>query len=111
MKNKQQGFIIPLIIAIIAVFAIGGGIYGRKMYLDNNGVNQSGTSALITATSTNVASDLKTYQNAKYGFGFNYPPTWELRLENDLEDSSEIILSKDNSNLSIGSSYVKIYPN
>jgi len=30
MKNLQKGFAIPLIIAIIAVLAIGGGVYFYK---------------------------------------------------------------------------------
>ena len=27
MKNLQKGFVVPLVIAIIAVLAIGGGVY------------------------------------------------------------------------------------
>ena len=31
MKNKQKGFIIPLIVVIVALLVVGGGIY---IYID-----------------------------------------------------------------------------
>ena len=38
MKNTKRGFIVPLLIAIIAVLAIGGGVY---LYTQNKSVDIS----------------------------------------------------------------------
>ncbi len=70
MKNLQKGFVVPLIIAIIAVLAIGGGIYYSK--------NKSKISSNTSQGVVKETADWKTYSNNKYGFEFKYPPTWYM---------------------------------
>ena len=47
MKNKQKGFVVPLLIAIIALLIIGGGVYiyenkkAEAPALTNTGIQQS----------------------------------------------------------------------
>ncbi len=67
MKNIQKGFVVPLVIAIIAVLAIGGGIY----YSKNKKVSIS-----------QEHSDWKTYTNKTYGFETKYPSSWSVEEKN-----------------------------
>jgi hypothetical protein len=74
--NNQKGFIVPLLIAIIAVLLIGGGVYiysnekvEAPIVVDTNVPTQA-TSTQATSTQT---SDWKTYTNTQYGFSFSYP--------------------------------------
>ena len=57
----RQGFISPLLLALIAVLLIGGGayVYGQKKQINQPVVAQT--------------ADWKTYTNAKYKFEFKYP--------------------------------------
>jgi hypothetical protein len=62
MKNKQRGFIVPFLITIIAIIAVGGGLYytqSKQKASRNNTYNET--------------SSWKTYKNDKYGFKFMYP--------------------------------------
>lgn len=103
MKNQQKGFIIPLLLIIIAILLAGGGAYvymqqktteqsgGEKidcaaMNLPpdcNAGVKEvpPGTQNSVTGTNqtqqATQTSDSKTYTNAKYGFSFSLPTSWE----------------------------------
>ncbi len=94
MKNKQHGFIIPLIIVIIAALAIGGGAYvyshnkdnskAKKETYNNLGTQNSSeknkeqnTSITVgSTTSVNATLNLKTYSD-KY-FTFKYPSDWTV---------------------------------
>ena len=72
MKNKQKGFVIPILAAIIALLVIGGVTY---IYVNNKSLNKY--SADVSGISaTNQTSNWKTYTNAKYGFEFQYPENW-----------------------------------
>ncbi len=79
MKNLQKGFIIPLIIAIMAVLAIGGGVY----VYENNKAEKSTVVNTETQESNQVQqqnntknySSWKNYENSKYKFSIQYPQT------------------------------------
>jgi hypothetical protein len=49
MKNQQKGFIVPLLVLIIAVLAIGGGAY---VYTQNKEATQTPVSTTPTSTTT-----------------------------------------------------------
>ncbi len=65
MKNKQRGFIVPVLIAIIAVLVVGGGIYvysqnnkSSNSEFNNNSVDQNvqddNSSSVVSNTTANV---------------------------------------------------------
>lgn len=66
MKN-QKGFVVPLVIAIVALLAIGGGTY---VYVKNNKEKVDKVEEIENQDQT---ADWKTYTNGKYGFEFKYP--------------------------------------
>ena len=55
MKNKQEGFILPLVIIIIAALAIGGGVYYAKKAKQAQQA-QENTNVQATASSNTTAS-------------------------------------------------------
>ncbi len=67
MKNNHQGFIVPLLIIIIAVLAIGGGAY---VYTKNKSINiDKASNPQPTPVSSNTISKqdpLSNYLNGKY---------------------------------------------
>ncbi len=92
MKNKQRGFVIPIIIAIVALLAIGSGY----VYYKNNDVKTTTESPLPnmvdnlpTASSTNIVTtppspiiqattpDWKKYSDAS--FSFEYPALLSMK--------------------------------
>jgi hypothetical protein len=100
MKTTQKGFIIPLLIIIIAVLAIGGGFYihsqNKKMAelnsnvsIDNNdGANpalrdfNADTSASSSSNKTlQGQSNYLTYSNSEIGIKFAYPLSWKGVIE------------------------------
>ncbi len=70
MKNSKKGFIIPLLVAIIAVLIVGSGayIYSQK---------KSETLQNTPTTSSNF-SDQKTYVWKDGEVTFQYPATWKI---------------------------------
>ncbi|MGB8816256.1 MAG: hypothetical protein WCC74_03455 [Minisyncoccia bacterium] len=72
MKNKQKGFVIPLLIGIIAVLIIGGGVY----IYTNKKVAETPVAVQNTATTTSAIKDWKTYTNKKFGYQIKYPNDW-----------------------------------
>lgn len=78
MKNLQRGYVIPLIIAVIAVLAIGGGIYYSKNRTESSTTNNiSGSNPDIQIQSAlNETSEWQTYTSTRFGFSFKYPPNW-----------------------------------
>ena len=65
MKTTQRGFIVPLLLVIIAVLLLGGGVY---VYVQKNQTNQSAiVSATAEATSTVImrSSDFEVSLNKK----------------------------------------------
>lgn len=83
MKNAQKGFIVPLLIAFIAL-ALGGGIF---VYIKNkevpktstaeNALNQNSAPVPVATvdTPTQVAENggMETYKNLKKGYEISYP--------------------------------------
>ena len=65
MKNSQKGFAVPLIIAIIAVLAIGGGMYYYKLCKNSFCFNKSSQENTNTTQVTNNNS------NTNNGFSCN----------------------------------------
>ena len=107
MKNSQKGFVIPLVIVVIALLAIGGGIYAYQ-----KNTTQRVQIGDTNATSTIDTVNWKTYKNTELGFQFMYPSTWNLE-DYDLVTTA-ITLSKEPNSagfFAIGGSYVIIYPN
>lgn len=85
MKNLQKGFIVPIILVIIALLAIGGGVYFYKNKkietpaVVNTETQQTNTQTPPVNTQTNNSpsqnntSNWKTYTSTQYGFDFKYP--------------------------------------
>lgn len=110
MKNYQKGFIVPILIAIIAVVAIGVGVYfysQRSANLPDLNTDTSSTtnSTVTTETETSVTppsnqtTTLKTYSNTKYGFSFKYPSDIQIKEETINQNALRVNLVKDNSTL------------
>jgi hypothetical protein len=99
MKKYNQGFVIPLLIAIIALLGISGGAYvyvnnksadklenSLKEISKNTGAtttnvvenNKDDSKIVPTNTVTSIVSDWKTYKNEKYGFEFLIPKNWDV---------------------------------
>ncbi|MCX6752632.1 MAG: hypothetical protein NTZ87_04025 [Candidatus Nomurabacteria bacterium] len=92
MKNSQKGFIVPLLIAIIAVLVIGGGVYiynNKKVgepvlpedtttqtTTQNQQQTNTRTLPVTLDLSSSSTSNWKTYTNNEYGFEFKYPTDW-----------------------------------
>lgn len=71
MKNKQSGFILPLLIAIITVLLIGGGTYLYTKNSSNVSLPEGSTNG--TTTSTHLLNF-----TSKYGFSLQYPSDWKI---------------------------------
>src|SRR3989344_992180 len=74
----NKGFIVPVLLVIIALLVVGGGvyIYTKNKQSDQKNTQTENTTAqpLETAQeSTTQNSDWKTYTNDKYGFSIKYP--------------------------------------
>lgn len=103
--NYKKGFVIPLIIAIVAILAIGGGYFmfsknikpcskinvgfrntetGLCQNFSSCGdipkkfVSDSSCLATSTATTTDIIAGWKTYTNTQYGFTLKYPNNWRI---------------------------------
>lgn len=93
MKTTPRGFIVPILLVIIALVFASGGAY---VYTQNKQANPlvSENTSLPMATSTTQTSDQttsvtqipdsqiagwKTYTNTDYGFEVKYPSTWEVQ--------------------------------
>jgi hypothetical protein len=106
MKNKQRGFIVPLLLAIIVLLLIAGGIYyyhtqninsaptvipqtttdsgGNTVATtpNNQAANpgsDSGSTTTSPVTTTPPAPGLSTYDN--FGISFQYPTQWGIPEE------------------------------
>jgi hypothetical protein len=73
MINKQQGIILPIIIAIIAALSIGYYVFTREgaplQAPVTTGGCEKGDSKCVKESQT---ADWKTYTNTQYGFEFMY---------------------------------------
>src|SRR3990167_8783511 len=96
MKNNNKGFILPLLLGIIALLVVGVGVYvykNKKVEVpivpetgaqQSDQVQQTNTQTPAVNTQTNNSnsqsdtSNWKTYKNIKYNFEFKYPSDWDL---------------------------------
>jgi|CXWK01.1.fsa_nt_gi hypothetical protein len=104
MKTIQKGFLIPLIVFIVAALAIGGGVFYFKAKraeapgtIDTNATTSPATTSInatlpvdisgvkpVTTPQNSPAVDTsawKTYSDPKFPFKFKYPPTWQIRAQ------------------------------
>lgn len=135
MKNSQKGFVIPLLITIIALLGIGGGAYVYTKNVKLTDLNfkidtqekSSSVSNKIYEVNNKKNKDLennsvwKTYTNSNNGIEFKYPKeatiTPTSKSGDDLIIYIDGITSKSTSSLkytikstiSIGPSFVKNY--
>jgi hypothetical protein len=85
MKNSQKGFIVPVLLVIIAVLVVGGGIYFyQNKKIENSSVSLQTEQFKQAAQPSNQAQNIssntsntsKVYTNAKYGFTLQLPLSW-----------------------------------
>jgi hypothetical protein len=93
MRNNinQRGFVLPLVIAIVAILAIGGAYWYVKTsyfpphpiirYDQFNGVNATPNVSVQNATTTVNTEDWKTYSDIN--FSFNYPPIISVKKDGE----------------------------
>ncbi len=90
MKNKQKGFIIPIIIAIIALIAITGSAY---IYTNNKqkvSVNVDTSAEVSTKTNTSVNANLPVKANINLSVSGN-----NLTVTSNAHTSQNLSLSQD----------------
>ena len=108
MKNNQyirqaqynKGFIVPLLIAVIALLLIGGVyIYKNKKAgapaVAETGTQQTNTQTPPTSAQTDT-SNWKTYTDAKLNITFKYPSDWKIKDEIN-SDFNEYVLTPSSS--------------
>jgi len=79
MNNHKQGFIVTILIILIAILAISAGLY---LYQTNNQSAKAPIDIQTTnATQTNNTPNSKIYSNSQYGFQFSYPSTFSTLQE------------------------------
>lgn len=89
MKDNQKGFIVPILLAIIALLVLGSGAYiyqNKKVKtpapVDNietqhsNRIQQQTNVQNSPVNTQTNNSNWKTYKNDKYRFEFSYPKDW-----------------------------------
>jgi hypothetical protein len=103
---NRRGFVLPVVIAIVALAAIGGALAWRTSYLDSllpaaviNFFGRSADSANSAhpqpepsseesePTASDVTKDWKTYTNKKAGISFKYPKDWAVEENDDWDNS------------------------
>lgn len=84
MKNSQKGFIIPLVVVIVAL-VIGGGAYfyiKRKQTSYPSIIKNTQDTNLAPTATTLVQADettgWQTHENKVIGFSFKYPQGWRV---------------------------------
>ena len=75
MKNSQKGFIVPLLLAIIAILVVGVGVYIYSSKKAQVAPISGQNNLVATTTVTSDNSNIKTYTNSQYGFQLQYPNT------------------------------------
>lgn len=87
MKTTQRGFIVPLLLILIALVLAGGGAYIYTQMKQANPFVSEGT-ALPQASSTELAAnsqtaDWKTYVNTKYHYSIRYPSNLTITFQEE----------------------------
>lgn len=114
MKNSQKGFVVPLII-VIAVLAIGGGVYyfsQKKIGMDvsnSSNVDQKSVAAessthdpfLVNSYYKKPTLDWKSYSNKNLGITLEYPSMINLTEEQFFDTDVWIISLKSEKDLDI----------
>ena len=77
MKTSQRGFVLPLLIIIIAALFVGGYVY-RQTQRGTPSVTETST----TQTLDSKTADSKTYTNNQYGFSLQYPSNFVITEQN-----------------------------
>ncbi len=121
MKNTQKGFIVPLLLVLVAVLLVGGGVY---VYTQKKQPSQSVTENVVlpqptptAQTSNPQTANWKTYTNTKEGVSFQYPSEWLLKYveQNSADDpfGAARILEEEtfNHDLSVNNSFGTFYIN
>ena len=92
MKKSNKGFVVTLVITIVALLIIGGGVY---LYSQNksqqvsqqpvvsNQVISTSTDQYVASTTNIQTEGLKTYTNTQYGFSLLYPNSLTLNPVRD----------------------------
>ncbi len=96
MKNQNKGFIVPVLIGIIALLIIGGGVYvyeNKKVETpistdvqgqqSNQNQQPTGQNTVVTPVTQNKppqisTSNWKTYTDSTSGFSLKYPTGWQV---------------------------------
>lgn len=94
MKNTQKGFIIPLLIVVIAVLAIGAGVYvfeqGKTKQVEQQSTTNNQTiptsTSQATTPSANQYAEWKTYSNTVYHYSIKYPNNWFVNTQYSNQD-------------------------
>jgi len=94
--KTSKGFIVPLLLALIALLLLGGGTY---VYVHNKQLNQS---ADVTT------SDWEIYSNTQYGFEFMYPSSETIDLVGESDSYQEVVGQKVISIVPEGETAIKI---
>ncbi|MFA5934335.1 MAG: hypothetical protein WC827_00395 [Candidatus Paceibacterota bacterium] len=89
--NSQKGFVIPIIIAIVAIFAIGGGIFYIKTSKSNFPCWPPLCFPGRSAPTIDETKDWKTYTNTWGGFEVKYPSDWKIIDKSNINNTSNAV--------------------
>jgi len=96
MKNKQRGFIVPILIALIALMAVGGGVYvynQNKIEMPVDMTNQ--VQNTNTQNNSIATSDWKIYLNNEGFYEFSYPKYATTSFAGSVISEIAVFLTKD----------------
>ncbi len=88
MKNLQKGFIVPVLLAVIALLVVGGGVYVYKSKkteaptppVSVSPTSQSATNNQTSSSTTKISvAGMNQYTDSNFGFSFWYPNTWSVQ--------------------------------
>lgn len=79
---NQKGLAPILIVFLIAILGIGGYLIYTKTYSTPQ-PSSNLAPATPAPTTTDETANWKTYTNTEYALQINYPPDWEVRIDNN----------------------------
>jgi len=103
MNNLQKGFVVPLLIGIIALLVIGGGVYiyeNKKIEVPtvDTAVTQPNQNQQIATQNNASGWQTYSYSDSSNTFSFQYPSGWvltDLKPKTPTSDHTVIIKSPD----------------